>query len=289
MNRGSGRRIVFRDDSERAAFVGLVAEIEAEFGVEIHAYCLMGNHFHLLVYSTRARLSDAMQWLLANFTRIVNQRRQVDGPIFRGRFHSVPVTRDAHHRWLVRYIHANPLDLGWTDPLAEYGWSSLGALLGHRISPEWLHVERLRGLFGSKIDRLERFVESARQPEPINPPVVQPGAPAAADLPRLIAAAEIARRPGPTVYSDDVVRGVSITLAADWMKVDLDDLADCFDLGRPSLRRSLNRWRRRFEGDGELARYAAHVREIFQLDIPRQQVSDTECLAGGDGRFARHV
>lgn len=164
MNRASGRRIVFRDDAERELFIERLGELEERFDVEVHAYCLMGTHFHLLLRSRDGNLSAAMQWLSSGFTREVNSIRAVDGPIFRGRFRSVLVVHNAHLIWLFRYIHANPIDLGWTLPFCDYEWSSLGPAVGVRPEPSWLHTDFALGLFGDDVDRYLRFVENAREP-----------------------------------------------------------------------------------------------------------------------------
>jgi len=159
MNRGSGRRVVFADNSERRYFLGLLGDFEERFGVEVHAYCLMGNHFHLLVRSVGGSLSEAMQHLSANFTRYVNHRRDVDGPIFRGRFHSVPVVEPEHLQVLCRYIHRNPIGVVPPSRLRTYPWSSLPALLGLRARPAWLRCQTVLGWFGHDAARLAEFVE----------------------------------------------------------------------------------------------------------------------------------
>jgi putative transposase len=139
MNRGSARRTVFPTDRERRIFLELAGDLDRRFGTEIHAYCLMNNHDHLLVRSAGGRLSESMQRLGAQFTRTVNHVAATDGPIFRGRFTSVRVEQHPHLLELVRYIHRNPLAAGWDGRLAEYEWSSHGAYLQTGPAPHWLH------------------------------------------------------------------------------------------------------------------------------------------------------
>jgi hypothetical protein len=98
------------------------------------------------------------------FTRRANWRRGVDGPIFRGRFHSVRLERDAHLTELLRYIHRNPLDVGWDRPLVDYPWSSHGAHAGRRPAPPWLHTELVRELFGTRSATYLEFVDRADEP-----------------------------------------------------------------------------------------------------------------------------
>ncbi len=198
MNRGAGRRIVFRDDDERTLFVDLLAELDGRFGVEVHAYCLMGNHDHLLVRSRDGDVSTAMKWLGAAFTLGVNSRRGVDGAIFRGRFHSVLIGAEAHLTWLFRYINANPVELGWQQRLAEYPWSGLATSLGERNDQPWLRADHVPAHFGADPRRIEQFVESAREVETACE--VDSGSPGAdASETEVAAAVDVARRPGPDV------------------------------------------------------------------------------------------
>ena len=97
MNRGARREPVFLDDTACAAFVGFVSELPRRFGLLVHAYALMPNHYHMLVESTRGRLSDAMGFLGSRYALWLNARhRGWDGPVFRGRFRSVAVEREEH-------------------------------------------------------------------------------------------------------------------------------------------------------------------------------------------------
>jgi REP element-mobilizing transposase RayT len=142
MNRCAGRRVVFRNDSERELFLRLVADLEARFGAEVHCFCLLDNHYHPLIRSRNGRVSEAMGWLGSRFTRRVNAERGVDGAVFRGLFTSVLAERDAHLDWLFRYINANPLDLGWRRQLVAYPWSGLATTLGQSSAllggpPNW--------------------------------------------------------------------------------------------------------------------------------------------------------
>jgi len=149
MNRGVGRADVFAGDRDRHLFEGLLARVSCDQQVQVHAYCLMGNHYHLLLHCPHGRLSEAMQQLGSSFTRAVNHRLGRDGPLFRGRFHSV-VVGDA--RQLVRtaaYIHRNPIDLVPSRALAAYRWSSFGPYLGARPAPPWL----VRSAIDSVLDR----------------------------------------------------------------------------------------------------------------------------------------
>lgn len=148
MNRGAGRRAIFLDDRDRVDFGQALGEACRRTGVEVHAYCLMPNHFHLLVGCPDGGLSETIQWLSAVYTRRFNQRWGSDGPILRGRFRSKPVGTEAYLLAATRYIHRNPLALMGGQPLDAFRWSSLRAYLGHRRSPPWMRTDLVLGCFG---------------------------------------------------------------------------------------------------------------------------------------------
>jgi REP element-mobilizing transposase RayT len=138
MNRGVDRAIVYLHDRDRLTFEKLMGQLADELGIEIHAYCLMGNHYHLLVHCPHGGLSTFMQQLSSSYTRIINERLGRDGPLFRGRFHSVPVQSDTQIARTAAYIHRNPIDLVPEAALSAYRWSSYGVYLGRRAAPPWL-------------------------------------------------------------------------------------------------------------------------------------------------------
>lgn len=150
MNRGVARQPVFFDDSDRVEFGRRLAALHVDFGVETVAYCLMTNHYHLLLRPTAGRLSDAMQHLGSVYTRHTNARIGRDGPLFRGRFASVPVTSDAQLFRTVRYVHRNALDLPGVSKVERYRWSSLRAYLGLRRVPSFVNVDLVLGVWTSQ-------------------------------------------------------------------------------------------------------------------------------------------
>lgn len=158
MNRGAARQDIFSDDADRHLFLDLLGDLDDRYGVETHAYCLMGNHYHLMLRSRCGRISSAIQDLAGKYTRQTNRRSGRDGPLFRGRFHSVAITTDAQLLAVVRYVHRNPLDLGWPRRLEDYIWSSHAAYLGTRPGPPWLHRDRVLAYFAGDADSYAAFV-----------------------------------------------------------------------------------------------------------------------------------
>ena len=138
MNRGADRQDIVSDDDDRHMFEHHTGELVRRGLLEIHAYALMDNHFHFLGRSPEGELSAAMHRFGSEYARWYNRRHHRDGPLFRNRFVSVPVTDDAQLLVASRYIHRNPLAFVPPSALGNYRWSSLGPYIGRRQSPDWL-------------------------------------------------------------------------------------------------------------------------------------------------------
>jgi REP element-mobilizing transposase RayT len=148
MNRGTDHRDIFEQDADCETFLNILAEAAKRSALEVHAYCLMTNHFHLLLRSLEGNLSGGMQFLSGRFTRMINLRVGRDGPLFRGRYASVPIASDAQLVQTCRYIHLNPVVARITPSAESWRWSSAGAYLGKGEIPAWLKTEALLELFG---------------------------------------------------------------------------------------------------------------------------------------------
>ncbi len=162
-NRGAGRRPVFVSDDDRESFLELLGELGERFGVEIHAYSLAGNQYHLLVHTPNGGLGRGMRHLDGVYTQRFNRRQHGDGPLFRGRYKAIVVDPDAHLARVSRYIHSVPLTLG-VGPLAlgvgeslkSYRWSSCQAYTKAAEEPHWLHTGTVLSAFGQK-QRRKRY------------------------------------------------------------------------------------------------------------------------------------
>jgi putative transposase len=164
MNRGAGRQQIFRTDGHRRYFLELLSEVVAEFNLEIHAFCLMSNHYHLLVKTPSPTLSEAMQSLSSNYTRKFNWWTKRDGPLFRSRYKTVVIDADSYLVQVSRYIHRNPVEAKLVSVPAEYPWSSYRYYLHEERCPDWLKTNAVLAKISAAEtkcrDEYQRFVEN---------------------------------------------------------------------------------------------------------------------------------
>ncbi|MBT8136082.1 MAG: transposase [Gammaproteobacteria bacterium] len=149
MNRGAGRCQVFPDDYLRQQFLDLLSDLHDRYRVCCHAYCLMGNHYHLLVQTRLANLGRAMQHLDSVYAQRHNRHLRTDGPLFRGRYKAQLIEQDSYLLCVSRYVHRNPLAAGLCDRLVDYPWSSYRCFAGLRPVPGWLHLRHTIAPFQS--------------------------------------------------------------------------------------------------------------------------------------------
>ena len=143
MNRGADRERIFFSKGDGEAFEDLLAEASDRLDVEVHVYCLMPNHFHLLLHCPSGGLSAFMHLVGAGYSRRTNDRFGGDGPVFRSRFRSRLIDSPLYLAEVGRYIHLNPLELSLPSGLLGYRWSSLPIYAGITPSPAWLHTSTL--------------------------------------------------------------------------------------------------------------------------------------------------
>jgi putative transposase len=160
MNRGVDRGAVFRSDDDRAIFLDCLAVTTSRFGLQAHAYCLLDNHFHLLLFSESGRLSDGMRFLTGRFTQRINYRDARDGPLFRGRFASVLVKSDAQLVCVSRYIHRNPVEAGLVREAWDWPWSSARAYVAMAAPPAWLRMDVILHMFKDQRGGYGEFIKA---------------------------------------------------------------------------------------------------------------------------------
>ncbi len=164
MNRGRERKTVFHSEAYYQAFLATLTEAAERFHAVIHAYCLMGNHYHLLLETPDANLSRIMQHIDGVYTQRYNRLKKTDGPQFRGRFKAINVDEDAYLLPLSRYIHRNPIETKrpLVQSLKNYPWSSYPAYIGKALSPAWLCRDRVYACLPVKND-CQRYTDYVDQ------------------------------------------------------------------------------------------------------------------------------
>jgi putative transposase len=163
VSRGNERRDIFFSDDDRRLFLDTLGEMAQRFEMELFAYVLMNNHYHLLLSTRRANLSRAMQWFGVTYTNRFNAINSRIGHLFQGRFKSMLVQNDAYLMRLSLYIHRNPLRAGIVNRLVDYRWSSYRSYAYGKKAPEWLNTERILCLLQNVRDRHAAYREQTQR------------------------------------------------------------------------------------------------------------------------------
>ncbi len=164
MNRGQSRRSIFLDNKGRQSFLELLGDIARLWKVEIYAYCLMGNHYHLLLSTPSGGLSRAMHHLDGIYTQKFNRVHHCDGPLFRGRYKAILIDAEEYFLSVVRYIHRNPLGTGVVSDIDRYRWSSHWGYLNKKQRPGWLNTGAVMARFGG-LREYQRFMHEEIEEE----------------------------------------------------------------------------------------------------------------------------
>lgn len=141
LSRGNEKREIAADDVDRRRMLDTIGEAAERFDLDIFAYVLMPNHYHLLLRTQKANLSRAMQWFGTTYTQRYNRRHTRSGHLFQGRFKSILVESDAYLLRLSLYIHRNPVRAGLVERLADFPWSSYRAYAYGKSAPDWLDTD----------------------------------------------------------------------------------------------------------------------------------------------------
>lgn len=155
-SRGNALDAIFFADHDREEFLAILGKVVERYNWICHAYCQMTNHYHLLVETPDANLSQGMRQLNGVYTQWINRHHRRTGHVFQGRFKSILVQKESHLLELARYVALNPVRAGMVRSPCEWGWSSYRATSGQREIPSFLTVEWLLHQFGDDIPRAIR-------------------------------------------------------------------------------------------------------------------------------------
>jgi len=158
MNRGRRSENIFSDKKDYLVFINVIKESVELWNVYVAAYCLMPNHYHILIQTPDANLSRCMRHINGVYTQRYNRLHDCDGQMFRGRYQSILVDADSYLLQLVRYIHRNPLKAGLAENLKSYAWSSHKGYLSDAKQWNWLHKNFILSQFSrDKTESRKRY------------------------------------------------------------------------------------------------------------------------------------
>jgi len=158
MNRGRRGEDIFADDHDYIMFTDLLRETSEIWNVRIVAYCLMPNHYHMLIQTPDANISRSMRHLNGVYTQRYNSRHRCDGQLFRGRYKSILIGTDSYLLQVVRYIHRNPLQAGLVQNLEAYKWCSHRGYLSIAKKWDWLYKNYMLSLLSkNRTDWLRHY------------------------------------------------------------------------------------------------------------------------------------
>lgn len=148
-SRGNERKTVFRNTGDRERFLSYLESAHHRYGAILHVYCLMDNHYHLLLETPRGNLSQILHHINGAYTTYFNIRHGRSGHLFQGRFKAILVEKDSYSEELSRYVHLNPVRAGLVKNPLEYRWSSYRYYIGEQREPEWFTTALILGYLGS--------------------------------------------------------------------------------------------------------------------------------------------
>lgn len=172
-SRGNERKAVFKSDRDREKFLEYLESATKRYQAVIHVYCLMDNHYHLLLETPAGNLPQIMRHINGAYTTYFNVKRERSGHLFQGRYKAILVDMDTYAKELSRYIHLNPVRAKMVETPEAYNWSSHSLYIGKSKTPEWLHRDFILGYFGNSVSEAQKkyraFVTAALNKTHENP------------------------------------------------------------------------------------------------------------------------
>lgn len=147
--RGNARAAIFLDDEDRSQFLTILDDLVERYNWGCHGYCLMDNHYHLLIETPDGNLSSGMRQLGGIYTQRFNRRHDRTGHVFQGRYKSILVEKQSYLLELCRYLVLNPVRAGKVKNPGDYLWSSYLATAGRASKPRFLHIAWILDQFGN--------------------------------------------------------------------------------------------------------------------------------------------
>ena len=155
-SRGNEKKTVFKSDQDRTSFLNTLQHVKKRYNWICHAYCLMDNHYHLLIETPDGNLALGMRQLNGVYTQLFNKLHGRTGHLFQGRYKSILIQKDSHLLEVCRYVVLNPVRARMVDAPEAWKWSSYKATAGREAAPPCLTVEWVLGQFSGKRAKAEK-------------------------------------------------------------------------------------------------------------------------------------
>ncbi len=295
-SRGNEQKDVFKSQKDREKFLSYLESATERYGAVIHAYCLLSNHYHILLETPSGNLSQIMRHINGAYTIYFNIKRKRAGHLFQGRFKAILVEADEYATELSRYIHLNPVRAGIVARPEEYQWSSYRYYIGQGKTPEWLKTGFILGYFGKRAALAEKkyraFVEDLIGNEYESPLQGAVGSSIlgssgfieeitevhvrtkAADK-NIPALRQLTSRPSPeqiinavkTVFAknEKLVRQASIHICHKYSGVRLREIGSLFDVGETAIVEASRRFSLKMEEDIKLKEMVERVKGELKI------------------------
>lgn len=169
MARGVARMPTFLDDEDRRSFLAVLGKLVEQGALEVHAYCLMPNHYHLLVRTPQGELARWMRHVSGDYVRRFNPRHRRVGHLWQGRYKAILVESGAYFHECSRYIHLNPNRAKITRPAERYRWSSYRNYVGGPAAVPWVETRGILEDFGGDPGLYRAYVEAGKGERQVSP------------------------------------------------------------------------------------------------------------------------
>ena len=163
-SRGDRRENIYDDDKDRGEWIDILGRVCERYNWRCHAYCLMDNHYHIIVETAEGNLSKGMRQMNGVYTQYFNRQYNRVGHVFQGRYKAILIERDTYLLELSRYVVLNPVRAGMVDQAEDWTWSSYLAMQGKAKKPNWLETHWILGQFSHKRAKaIELYINFVRE------------------------------------------------------------------------------------------------------------------------------
>ena len=170
-SRGNARSNIYVTDADRIEFLNLLAQTCQRFNWHSYAWCLMSNHYHLLIETSEANLSRGMRHINGVYTQTFNRTHQHVGYLFHGRYKAILVEKDSYLLEVIRFVLLSPVRAGMTKTAGQYPWSSYRAMISKTTTLDWLERDWILGHYGERLTTAQKqfikFIQNGANQSPI--------------------------------------------------------------------------------------------------------------------------